>query len=174
MKDNLRIWPMKALAALALACGLFPMPVLLGRWLFPGHSLLWWFPFALAYVWGAAGYLLPKKFRVIWTVSGCVCAGGLLGVLAGVQSIPLALPCIVLLILLPPAWARPVWEEWPAGFWIIGVALLVAIYAVEQFDKDRRREEGLPPKKYHDVTDQDVTTVYTIRHQGSDLFGHKK
>ncbi len=57
---------------------------------------------------------------------------------------------------------------------IIGVALLVAIYAVEQFDKDRRREEGLPPKKYHDVTDQDVTTVYTIRHQGSDLFGHKK
>ena len=44
MKDNLRIWPMKALAALALACGLFPVPVLLGRWLFPGHSLLWWFP----------------------------------------------------------------------------------------------------------------------------------
>ena len=123
MKGNLRIWPMKALAALSLACGLFPVPVLLGRWLFPDRSVFWWLPFALTYLWGAAGYMLPKKIRVIWTVGGCVSAVGLLGILSGVKSIPLALPCIVLLILLPPAWARPVWEEWSAGFWIIGVAL---------------------------------------------------
>ena len=123
MKDNLRIWPMKALAALALACGLFPVPVLLGRWLFPDSSLFWWFPFALTFLWGVGGYLLPKKVRVYWTVGGCVSAIGLLGVLSGVHSLPLAVPCIVLLILLPPAWARPVWEEWSATFWIIGVAL---------------------------------------------------
>ena len=123
MKDNLRIWPMKALAALALACGLFPVPVLLGRWLFPDNSLFWWFPFALTFLWGVGGYLLPKKVRVYWTVGGCVSAVGLLGVLSGVHSLPLAVPCIVLLILLPPAWARPVWEEWSATFWIIGVAL---------------------------------------------------
>ena len=123
MKEGLHIWPMKALAALALACGLFPVPVLLGRWLFPDSSLFWWFPFALTFLWGVGGYLLPKKVRVYWTVGGCVSAVGLLGVLSGVHSLPLAVPCIVLLILLPPAWARPVWEEWSATFWIIGVAL---------------------------------------------------
>ena len=71
---KVRIWPMKALAALALACGVFPAPVLLGRWLFPEVRILWWLPFALALLWGAGGYLLPGKARLPWTIAGCILA----------------------------------------------------------------------------------------------------
>lgn len=41
------------------------------------------------------------------------------------------------------------------------VALTVLLY-VEQKDKERRKAEGKPPKRYHDITDHDVYTVYTI------------
>ncbi len=43
-------------------------------------------------------------------------------------------------------------------------ALTVLLY-VEQRDKERRKAQGMPPKKYHDITDQDVFTVYTIKHK---------
>lgn len=43
--------------------------------------------------------------------------------------------------------------------------LLIVILACQQHDKDRRQREGLPPKKYHDIVDEDVTTVYTIHHK---------
>lgn len=50
---------------------------------------------------------------------------------------------------------------------LIIVVLFVVVMAIrlagEQYDKDTRVQNGLPPKKYHDITDQDVTTVYTIR-----------
>ena len=46
----------------------------------------------------------------------------------------------------------------------IGIVLIVVWLAIEQYDKDSRARKGLPPRKYHDVTDQDVTTVYTIHH----------
>lgn len=49
------------------------------------------------------------------------------------------------------------------------VFVLVVIFAcvlyVEQRDKENRRAKGLPPKKYHDITDYDVTTVYTIHYK---------
>ena len=93
MKDRLRLWPMKALAALALACGAFPVPALLGRWLYPDDPLLWWLPFALAYLWGAGGYLLPKKARLPWTALGCALAVGLIGFFLAAQD---ALPKTIL------------------------------------------------------------------------------
>ena len=129
MKDRLRLWPMKALAALALACGAFPVPALLGRWLYPDDPLLWWLPFALAYLWGAGGYLLPKKARLPWTALGCALAVGLIGFFLAAQDLKnllSALPCIALLLLLPPAWARPTWEEWSPGWWIAGAGLHLA------------------------------------------------
>ena len=47
------------------------------------------------------------------------------------------------------------------------VALILTLFfvvwlAIEQHDKDTRAKNGLPPRKYHDITDCDVTTVYTI------------
>ena len=129
MKDRLRIWPMKAMAALALACGLFPVAALLGRWLFPDRRLLWWLPLALAYLWGIGGYLLPNKGRVPWTVLGCLLAAVLAGFFLAdheIKNIVIALPCAALLIILPPAWARPTWEEWPPGWWIVGAAIHLA------------------------------------------------
>ena len=124
-----RIWPMKALAALSLACGLFPMPVLLGRGLFPENALLWWLPFALAYLWGVGGYLLPKKARLPWTAAGCILSVGLIWYFLAahdIKNLLSALPCAALLILLPPAWARPTWEEWPPGWWFAGAILHLA------------------------------------------------
>ena len=44
------------------------------------------------------------------------------------------------------------------------IGITVVLY-VEQRDKERRKAQGLPQKKYHDITDQDVMTVYTIEHK---------
>lgn len=48
---------------------------------------------------------------------------------------------------------------------VLFAIIMVAILAVEDRDKRKREEAGLPPKKYGDITDHDVTTVYTIRHK---------
>ena len=44
------------------------------------------------------------------------------------------------------------------------IGITVVLY-VEQRDKERRKAQGLPQKKYHDITDHDVMTVYTIEHK---------
>lgn len=52
-----------------------------------------------------------------------------------------------------------------AGIIIGGVILPIAfviLLAVEQRDKATRQKNGQPARKYHDITDSDVTTVYTI------------
>ncbi len=52
------------------------------------------------------------------------------------------------------------------GIIIGGVILTVAfviLLAVEQHDKTTRQNNGLPARKYHDITDQDVTIVHTIK-----------
>lgn len=57
---------------------------------------------------------------------------------------------------------------------IIVAAVVIAVIATigfiillvsEQRDKERREKQGLPPKKYHDITDYDIYTVYTIKHK---------
>ena len=49
---------------------------------------------------------------------------------------------------------------------LIGVplAFILLLYR-EQKDKEYRRQNHLPPKKYHDITDYDVCTIYTIEHK---------
>ncbi len=42
---------------------------------------------------------------------------------------------------------------------------LIVLLVHEHLDKQRREKQGLPPKKYHDITDEEVTTVYTIRYK---------
>lgn len=51
------------------------------------------------------------------------------------------------------------------GIVIVTVILFVVILAVEQHDKEKRKKNGLPPKKYHDITDYDITTIETIHHK---------
>ena len=54
------------------------------------------------------------------------------------------------------------------GLIIGGVILPIAfviLLAVEQHDKTARQNNGLPARKYHDITDQDVTTIHTIQHK---------
>ena len=48
---------------------------------------------------------------------------------------------------------------------IIVIAILCAVHLTrEQKDKDYRRENNLPPRRYHDVTDYDVREVYTVHY----------
>ncbi len=51
------------------------------------------------------------------------------------------------------------------AFLIALPVVLIAIFAFQQRDKDKRQREGLPPKKYNSIVDEDVTTVYTIKHE---------
>lgn len=48
---------------------------------------------------------------------------------------------------------------------IITVIAFIVLIGAEQHDKATRQQKGLPAKKYHDITDHDVTTVYTIHHK---------
>lgn len=47
------------------------------------------------------------------------------------------------------------------GGLILPIAFVILL-AVEQHDKTQRQANGLPARKYHDITDSDVTSVYTI------------
>jgi len=51
-----------------------------------------------------------------------------------------------------------------AGIVALTVIAFIILLSHEQNDKDRRRRQGLPPKKYHDITDEDITVIETIRH----------
>ena len=46
---------------------------------------------------------------------------------------------------------------------IIAVIIWSFILWFEQKDKEYRLTHGLPAKKYHDITDYDVTVIETIR-----------
>ncbi len=130
MKARLRVWPMKAVAALCLAAGLFPLSVLLGRYFAPEEAILWWAPIAAAYLWGIGGYLLPQKARLPVAVLGCallVAWGIITQMPLGITRLLLLLPCLALLLVLPPAWSRPVWDEWSSGAWLGG--LIVHLFA---------------------------------------------
>lgn len=43
---------------------------------------------------------------------------------------------------------------------VIGVAIFVAWVAWEDHDKSSRALRGLPARKYHDINDYDVQTVF--------------
>lgn len=46
----------------------------------------------------------------------------------------------------------------------IGTALvMVVFYGLEQRDKEYRRQNDLPPKRYHDITDIDFTYTDDLR-----------
>lgn len=127
MKDRLKRLPMKALAALSLALCLAPVSVLLGCHVLPEHPAAWYLPPLLALLWGVTGYLLPPRAHLPFALAGCALLAALCVALPGPwPRLLLLLPCWALLILLPPAYARLAWEEWPIGLWAAGVVLHLA------------------------------------------------
>lgn len=50
---------------------------------------------------------------------------------------------------------------------IVVAIILFARIAYEAKDKNYRRQNNLPARRYHDINDYDVYTVYTI-HNGDD------
>ena len=126
MKERLRVFPMKALAALCLLAGVFPVSVLLGRNFAENTPLLWFLPPIIACLWGIMGYLLPPKGRMPFALLGCalfIVYGVLFLLPVRWEQMILILPCCGLLLALPPAWGRPAWEEWPPGAWFGGIVL---------------------------------------------------
>ncbi|MBQ6257849.1 MAG: DUF4129 domain-containing protein [Clostridia bacterium] len=144
MKDRLRVLPMKMLAALCLVMGVIPSSVLLGRLFVPDAPLLWLLlPFA-AWIWACAGYLLPNKGRLPFALLGCALLlawGVLFQWPVDPRRLLLILPCVGLLLALPPAWHRPVWDEWPAGAWFGGIIL----HLIAQFVSGWPMFEGILP-----------------------------
>lgn len=126
MKETLRILPMKALAALCLLLGLAPVWLLAGRYCLPEDRLLWYLPPCLSALWGTMSCLFSGKKRVAFMALGIalLVAFGLVYLLpgGGLRLLPL-LPCLLMLLLLPPAMGRLIWEEWPIGSWATGVFL---------------------------------------------------
>ncbi len=126
MKDRLRVFPMKALAAFCLVLGSIPLSILPGYYFASDAPMLWMLLPLAAWAWACAGYLLPKKGRLPFALLGCVLLivwGVLFQWPVDPRRLLLLIPCIAALLLLPPAWSRPVWEEWPAGAWIGGIVL---------------------------------------------------
>lgn len=126
MKDRLRVLPMKMLAAFSLIMGGIPSALLLGRLFVSDAPHLWVLLPFLTWAWACAGYLLPNKGRLPFALLGCglLVAWGLLFLWpVDPRGLLLILPCVGALLALPPAWHRPVWDEWPIGAWLGGVIL---------------------------------------------------
>ena len=126
MKERLKILPMKALAAFCLLLGLSPVFVTVGFAFFPDAPLLWYLPPVACWLLGVCAYLFPGKGRMYFAFLSC--AGVMLWAALyllplGWQKVLFAVPCVVYLLLLPPAWARPEWEEWSASLWLGGCAV---------------------------------------------------
>jgi len=124
MKERLKILPMKVLAAFSLGLMFFPVILLMGRYFLPDDPALWYFLPLYSVVCGALGYLFPKKiFQIAVPV---LCAGLLLayGIIylapaSFLRLLPI-LPCLAIILLIPPAWSSLPWDEWHPGFWMIG------------------------------------------------------
>lgn len=52
---------------------------------------------------------------------------------------------------------------WIAGIVVVTVIGFVVMLAGEQRDKERRQRLGQAPRRYNDITDANITTVYTLR-----------
>ncbi len=126
MKEKLQIFLMKALAALGLTLAIAPIALLLGRYFLPQEPEKWYVLWLFPCVWGCASYLLSGRKRVVMGLFGLIPLG-LLGVAwlwpVGASALTLLLPGVFLLLMLPPAYPRMTWEEWPTMLWLGGIVV---------------------------------------------------
>ncbi|MBR6186608.1 MAG: DUF4129 domain-containing protein [Clostridia bacterium] len=124
MKERLSILPMKALAALGLVLGIAPICLVAGRHFLPMEPVRWVLPLLFAWTWGILIFLMPGRGRVPFAVAGVFALallGGIMYRAAGLGMLLILGPCAAALFLMPPAYPRLYWEEWPPGLWVAGV-----------------------------------------------------
>lgn len=129
MKERLSILPMKSLAALALALALAPICLIAGCYFLPGEPLKWTLPPLFVWVWGSLIFLMPGKGRAVFASIGAVVfavLGATLYRAAGLGALVILAPCAAALFLIPPAYAKLVWEEWSPGMWCADALLHLA------------------------------------------------
>jgi len=129
MNKRLKLLPMKALSALSLVLGLAPISILMGRSVLPDCPLMWYLPLLFAFLWGVSGYMLPQRARLPFALVGCAMMA--VGCAALLHPLPwkallLLVPGWIVLLILPPAYARPIWDEWPLGLWVAGALFHLA------------------------------------------------
>lgn len=114
----------KTAAYFSLLLGLSPAFLAYGRFWQPEKPLLWLvFPLT-AWIWGLFSCLLGGKRRLMPTLLGLLPVGGLIYELApGWLALPEGALCALLMLLMPPAFSRPAWDEYPPGAWLTGAAL---------------------------------------------------
>ena len=129
MKNKWAVAGQKALAALTLLFGFAPAFLFAGAYCAPQEPLLWWLLPCCACALGIVSFLVGKKARLPVTLAGALLLLGAGGwALRGAWPLGLALPalCVPMLLMLPPAYGRAAWEEWPQLLW----GMCVAAHAV--------------------------------------------
>ena len=48
---------------------------------------------------------------------------------------------------------------------ILGTIAFIVLLAAQEHDKQQRKAKGLPPKKYHNISDSDVQSFCVIEHR---------
>lgn len=133
MKERLKIFPMKVLAAFSLLTCFSSLIFLLGRGFLPDHAALWYLFPGVSWLWGVASYLFPGKGRAVFSGIGialALLAGWLFIVPISFSGVLLLAPCIALLVMIPLGWGRPIWGEWHIGVWIMGVLMHLIAFAL--------------------------------------------
>ena len=129
MKEKTQVFLLKALAALGLTLGLGPAALLLGRFFLPGEAAKWYVLWLLPFVWGVGSYACSGRMRLIVDLLGLIPLGAL-GALwlwpHGFPALTVLIPGAILLVLLPPAYPRMTWEEWPTVLWLAGFGVQLA------------------------------------------------
>ena len=123
MKSTIKQLPMKALASFSFLAGLAPVYLLLGRFVAPARETLWYMPAVCAWGIGTAGFLLRGKKRLALTFIACT-AFILWGVFSLIpkkwETAFITVPCIAILLALPPTFGKQNWEEWSGTVWAAG------------------------------------------------------
>lgn len=129
MKNKWAVVGQKSLAALTLLFGFAPAFLFAGAYCAPQEPMLWWLLPCCACALGIVSFLVGKKARLPVTLAGALLLLGAGGwTLRGAWPLGLALPalCVPMLLMLPPAYGRLAWEEWPQLLW----GMCVAAHAV--------------------------------------------
>lgn len=126
MKDTLRTFLLKCASSLPLPLALTPVLLVAGSYFIPGEPFLWILPGLVGYGWAMLCFFLRGRFRGLGAMLGLLPLT-LLGLWRyapyGLGVIIPLLCAAVIMLVLPTVFSAPLWDEWPFGLWIAGVAL---------------------------------------------------
>ena len=127
MKESIRNFFLKMLACLPLPLALAPVYLIIGmNYLREAPSFLWYLPVLFGFLWAMIAYFIRSRMRGVFTLLGLIPL-----ILTGIfvylpheigALVPVACGAAVML-LLPPVFSDPLWQEWPSGYWIGGIII---------------------------------------------------